>query len=240
MMTTVVVMVLLAVVVVEGGKGERVRGQDAREAKGESCPAWTCASLHGRPGDSLSARWDTRTEEEASKDRQEFSWKPTLPLSSARDRARALSPSVIFLSLSLSVSRLTPVSFSVYQGNRVSDPYFFYRAESPDFPRSALVQIRLDDVLDRCKRRRRRETNIIIHRWKYTAFIYWTESNMCASANLLKFWRRDFFEFINEHLRGNNDRTQSAESTHLTVITCVYVCIFSYQSAWIWSFILYH
>lgn len=56
MMTTVVVTVV--VVVVEGGKGERKRRRrrSAGEAKRESCSAWTCASLHGRPGDSLSAR----------------------------------------------------------------------------------------------------------------------------------------------------------------------------------------
>lgn len=91
-------------VVVDGGGGskkverERERRWDEGEAKGESCPAWTCALLHGRPGDSLSARWDARTEEEASKDRQEFSWKPTLPLSYARDRARARVLSRSFLS----------------------------------------------------------------------------------------------------------------------------------------------
>jgi len=60
MMTTVVVTVV--VVVVEGGKGERERERDgedeAQESRREreSCSAWTCASLHGRPGDSLSAR----------------------------------------------------------------------------------------------------------------------------------------------------------------------------------------
>jgi len=35
---------------------ERERRRGAGEAKGGSCPAWTCALLHGRPGDSLSAR----------------------------------------------------------------------------------------------------------------------------------------------------------------------------------------
>lgn len=55
MMTTTVVVMVVAMV--EGGRRERERErEDAREAKGESCPAWTCASLHGRPGDSLSAR----------------------------------------------------------------------------------------------------------------------------------------------------------------------------------------
>lgn len=39
---------------VEGGKGKR--GPDTGEAKGDLCPAWTCASLHGRLGDSLSVR----------------------------------------------------------------------------------------------------------------------------------------------------------------------------------------
>jgi len=60
MMTTVVVTVV--VVVVEGGKGEREREKETEKTKRrraeerESCSAWTCASLHGRPGDSLSAR----------------------------------------------------------------------------------------------------------------------------------------------------------------------------------------
>lgn len=63
MMTTVVVTAAtVVVVVVEGGKGERERERETektRRRRGEereSCSAWTCASLHGRPGDSLSAR----------------------------------------------------------------------------------------------------------------------------------------------------------------------------------------
>lgn len=58
-MTTVVVTVVVVVVmVVEDGKGERKRWRKRSigEAKREFCSAWTCASLHGRPGDSLSAR----------------------------------------------------------------------------------------------------------------------------------------------------------------------------------------
>ncbi|KAG7203473.1 hypothetical protein KM043_013534 [Ampulex compressa] len=37
-------------------KVERVRERAAGEARRGSCSAWTCALLHGRPGDSLSAR----------------------------------------------------------------------------------------------------------------------------------------------------------------------------------------
>lgn len=44
------------VVVAEGGKGEAQRCARGEEREKEWCPAWTCAPLHGRPGDSLSAR----------------------------------------------------------------------------------------------------------------------------------------------------------------------------------------
>jgi len=52
---------MMTVVAGSGGGGgskkvERERERRRGEVKGESCPAWTCALLHGRPGDSLSAR----------------------------------------------------------------------------------------------------------------------------------------------------------------------------------------
>lgn len=99
---------------------------------------------------------------------------------------------------------------------------FFHPAESPDFPRSALLQIRLDNVLDWCKRR----DKIISG---YTLLLY-AGQNLKEDAWMLisRFIKvlKETFEFISEHF-SSNVGSQSAESTHLTVITCV----FPYQSA---------
>lgn len=146
----------------------------------------------------------------------------------------------LFLSRMLAIARALPRSFFspfpslslvlnfffAYQGNRVSDPYFLPQ-ESPDFPRSAPVQIRLDNVLDWCKRRWKQD-EIIIHQWIHVTLKYIGQNYKKDACTLIFRFLKKTFEYISEHFRSSNAGTQSAESTHLTVITCVF--IFSYQS----------
>lgn len=81
----------------------------------------------------------------------------------------------------------------------------FYRAESPDFPRSALVQIRLDNVLVRCKRRRKRDkiTGGYTHLFRTLDIIKNARILVFGFVEVLK----ETFELISEHFRGSNVRT---------------------------------